>query len=110
LEDLWCHKCSIVSHCVKKKKKVGKKLAEKKKKLSKNCQKFVKKVVKKVVKKLKKLTKGSARYHWSFYVSREAMLKEKKKDFWCVCVNVYSGEDGAIQKFLSGHLWLFRSN
>jgi hypothetical protein len=27
----------------------------------------------------------------------------------CVCVNVYSGEDGAIQKLLSGHLSLFRS-
>jgi hypothetical protein len=22
-------------------------------------------------------------YHWSFYVSWEAMLKEKKKYFWC---------------------------
>jgi hypothetical protein len=26
--------------------------------------------------------------------------------YLCVCVNVYSGEDGAIQKFLSGHVVL----
>jgi hypothetical protein len=28
----------------------------------------------------------------------------------CVCKRIYSGEDGAIQKFVSGHLSLFRSN
>jgi hypothetical protein len=27
----------------------------------------------------------------------------------CVCKRIYSGEDGAIQKLLSGHLSLFRS-
>jgi hypothetical protein len=26
----------------------------------------------------------------------------------CVCKRIYSGEDGAIQKFLSGHLSLFQ--
>jgi ribonuclease HI len=44
---------------------------------------------------------------------KEALL-ETWAVFWiasreCVCVNVYSGEDGAIQKLLSGHLSLFRS-
>jgi hypothetical protein len=77
----------------KRKKKLSKSWPKRKKscqkvvkKLSKSSQKVVKKLSKsshKVVKKLKKLTKGSARYHWSFYVSREAMLKENKKDFWC---------------------------
>jgi hypothetical protein len=73
---------NIIVMCQKEKKVV--------KKLSKSCQKVVKKLSKKlsknchkVVKKLKKLTKGSARYHRSFYESREAMSKEKKKDFWC---------------------------
>jgi hypothetical protein len=27
----------------------------------------------------------------------------------CVCKRIYSGEDGAIQKLLAGHLSLFRS-
>jgi hypothetical protein len=57
-----------VTLCHKEEKKVGQKKKKLSKKLSKSCHKVV-----------KKLTKGSARYHWSFYVSREAMLKEKKK-------------------------------
>ncbi len=87
-----------MAQCVKKKKKSCRKIGQKEEKVVKRCKKVVKKLSKscqnkvvkklskschKVVKKLKKLTKGSARYHWSFYVSREAMLKEKKKDFWC---------------------------
>jgi hypothetical protein len=65
-EDLWCQKCVIVSHCVKKKenkngqkvvKKVVKKLSNVVKKLSKSCQKVVKKLSKKCQKVVKKLSK-----------------------------------------------------
>jgi hypothetical protein len=48
------------------------------KKLSKSCQKVVKSC-QKVVKKLQKVDKGSAMYHWSFYVTREAILKKINK-------------------------------
>jgi hypothetical protein len=68
--------CYSVTLCQKEKKSCQKNEQNEKKivkKLSKSCHK--------VVKKMKKLTKGSAWYHWSFYVSREAMLKEKKKTF-----------------------------
>jgi hypothetical protein len=79
-----------VSHCETKKKcqKVGQKEKKVGKKLSKRCPKVVQKLSKscqKVVKKLskssKKLTKGSAMYHWSFYVSREA-IKRKNQQRW----------------------------
>jgi hypothetical protein len=40
--------------------------------LSKSCQK-VAKSSQKVAKSCKKLTKGSAMYHWSFYVTRETI-------------------------------------
>jgi hypothetical protein len=70
--------CQKVVRNLSKRKKVAKKL-------SKNCQKVVKKSCQKscqkVVKKLKKLTKGSAMYHWSFYVSQEAM-KRKNQQRW----------------------------
>jgi hypothetical protein len=57
----------------KKVKKNGKKLAPKKK-----CQKR-KQICQKVV---KKLTKGSAMYHWSFYVSREAIKRKNQQRWW----------------------------
>jgi flagellar biosynthesis/type III secretory pathway protein FliH len=71
-----------------KEKKIVKKLSKKKKKFSESCQKVVKKlskklskscqkVVQKIVKKLQKVDKGSAMYHWSFYVTREAIKKKK---------------------------------
>jgi hypothetical protein len=86
-----------VTLCKKERKKLSNSRPKRKKsyrkvvkKLSKNCQIFLKKLSKtlskkncqKVVKKFKKLTKGNAMYHWSFHVSRETMLKEKKKYFW----------------------------
>jgi hypothetical protein len=54
-EDLWCHKCVIVSHCVKKKKKNVKKLS---KKLSKSCQNVVKKLLKNCQKSCQKVVKN----------------------------------------------------
>jgi hypothetical protein len=97
----------------KMKNKLSKNCQKVVKKLSKSCQKVVKKLSKschKVVKKMKKLTKGSAWYHWSFYVSREAMLKEKKKTFGVTdmskCQNVSHlfpfsiGEFGYLLHFL----------
>jgi hypothetical protein len=44
-------------------------------KVAKSCQK----VVKKLSKSCKKLTKGSAMYHWSFYVTREAIFKKNQQ-------------------------------
>jgi hypothetical protein len=39
--------------------------------LPKSCQKVA-----------KKLTKGSAMYHWSFYVSREAIKRKNQQRWW----------------------------
>jgi hypothetical protein len=36
----------------------------------------------KVVKKFEKLTKGSAMYHWSFYVSREDIKRKNQQRWW----------------------------
>jgi hypothetical protein len=69
-EDLWCHKCVIVSHCVKKSKN---KLSKSCQKLSKRCQKVVKKLQKvakscqkSCQKVVKKLSKSVKKYQWSF--------------------------------------------
>jgi hypothetical protein len=62
----------------KSKKKIVKKLSKKKK----SCQKSCQKKCQKVVKKFKKLTKGSAMYQWSFYVSQEAIKRKNQKRWW----------------------------
>jgi hypothetical protein len=62
--------------CQKVVKKLSKKLSEK---LSKKLSKKLLKSCQKVVKKFKKLTKGSAMYHWLFYVSREAIKRKFNK-------------------------------
>jgi hypothetical protein len=60
-----------------KRKKNCQKIVKKEKKVFRKLSKSCQKVVKKVVKKLQKVDKGSAMYHWSFYVTREAIKKKK---------------------------------
>jgi hypothetical protein len=65
----------LLCHIVSKSKKLNCQKAVKKfvKKLLKSCQKVVKKLSKKLSKSCQKLSKVVKKYHWLFYVSREAI-------------------------------------